>query len=150
MREMIENIPSFRNALQAIFGKEYFPFEQTIRFLRNVLSHSSTTSLLIQLEDFQKQKDFLLSEKDSKGRIKPITKKIKLHFLYRDHLPEREGSPDYACEIEIDFITLKPQTSLRKIVSLHQMYMLSELCYNISKVITARTKHKSLAPKKQK
>lgn len=139
-REMIENIPSFRAALQNIFGDQYFPFEQTIRFLRNVLSHSSTPSLLIQLEDFQKQKDFLLSAKDSKGKEKAVFEKIDLHFLYRAHLSEREGSSDYACDIQIDFSSLKPQTSLRKVVSLHQMYLLSELCYNISKVIVSRIK----------
>jgi hypothetical protein len=139
MREMIENSPSFRACLQTIFGEQYFPFEQTIRFLRNVISHSGTPSLLIQQEDFYKQKEFLLSPKDPKGIPKPVVKKVKLHFVYRSHLPEREGSPEYACDVEINFATLKPQTSLRKIVSLHQMYMLAELCYNITKVINART-----------
>jgi hypothetical protein len=141
MREMIENLPSFRNALKAIFGDQYLAFEQNIRFLRNVLSHSSTTSLLIQQEDFQKQKDFLASQN---------VKEIRLHFLYREHLPEREGSGEYACDAEINFATLKPQTSLRKVVSLHQMYMLSELCYNISKVITARTKRPTPTKKPNK
>jgi hypothetical protein len=129
MRELIENLPTFRKVLQTIFGEEYLPFEQTIRFLRNVLSHSSTTSLLIQLEDFQKQKEFLANQN---------VKKVRLHFLYREHLPEREGSSEYVVEAFIDFSTLAPQTPLRKVVSLHQMYMLSELCYNISKVINGR------------
>ncbi|MDR2189722.1 MAG: hypothetical protein LBP53_00550 [Candidatus Peribacteria bacterium] len=131
MREMIENIPSFRAALKSIFADQYLAFEQTIRFLRNVLSHSSTPSLIIQQEDFQKQKEFLASQK---------VKKVRLHFVYKQHLPEWEGSEEYACDAEIDFAVLKAQTSLRKVVSLHQMYMLSELCYNISKVITGRTK----------
>jgi hypothetical protein len=139
MREMIENLPAFRNALKAIFGEQYLPFEQTIRFLRNVLTHSSTPSLLIQQEDFQKQKDFLAMQN--------VTE-IRLHFLYHSHLPEREGSPDYACDAEINFATLKPQTPLRKIVSLHQMYMLSELCYNISRVISARIKRSAPVTKK--
>ena len=131
MREMIENLPSFRNALQTIFQEQYLPFEQTIRFLRNVLSHSSTPSLLIQQEDFQKQKEFLLHQK---------IKKINLQFLYASHLPEREGSKTYTCDTEIDFSTLAPNTSLWKIVSLHQMYLLSELCYNITKVVAQRLK----------
>ena len=131
MREMIENLPSFRKALQTIFQDQYLPFEQTIRFLRNVLSHSSTPSLLIHQDDFQKQKDFLLSQK---------VKKISLHFLYSSHLPEREGSKNYACDAEINFSTLAPNISLRKVVSLHQMYLLSELCYNITKVLAQRIK----------
>lgn len=138
---MIENSPSFRTFLQAIFGEEYFPFEQVIRFLRNVLSHSSTPSLLIQQEDFEKQKFFLTSKKDFKGL------KIRLHFVYKQHLPEREGSPEYVCEIEINFAALKTGISLWEVVSLHQMYLLSELCYNISKVISARMKHSALQQK---
>jgi hypothetical protein len=140
MREMIENVPSFRASLQAIFGEEYFPFEQVIRFLRNVLSHSSTPSLLIQQEDFEKQKIFLAAKKDPKGREKKSLNKVSLHFVYAEHLPEREGSADYACDVEIDFASLQGGTSLWKVVSLHQMYLLSELCYNVSKVIGARVK----------
>jgi hypothetical protein len=142
MREMIENVPSFRASLQVIFGEEYFPFEQVIRFLRNVLSHSSTPSLIIQQEDFEKQKIFLAAKKDPKGREKKSLSKVSLHFVYKQYLPEREGSADYACDVAIDFSTLKTGTSLWKVVSLHQMYVLSELCYNISKVISARSNAK--------
>jgi hypothetical protein len=148
MREMIENLPRFRDTLKMIFADQYLPFEQTIRFLRNVLSHSSTPSLLIQQEDFQKQKEFLLAHKDIKGNTKPIVKKISLHFVYSAHLPEREGSPEYVCEATINFSTLKAGTSLRKVVSLHQMYMLSELCYNITKVVAQRVKRSPLPPTK--
>ncbi|MDR2416152.1 MAG: hypothetical protein LBD75_06195 [Candidatus Peribacteria bacterium] len=141
MREMIENLPSFRDALKTIFADQYLPFEQTIRFLRNVLSHSSTPSLLIQQEDFQKQKEFLASQK---------IKKIRLQFFYHAHLPEWEGSPEYVCKITVNFATLKTGTSLRNVVSLHQMYMLSELCYNITKVITKRLKYAHLPQTKSK
>jgi hypothetical protein len=152
MREMIEKVPLFRNALKTIFGEQYLAFEQTIRFLRNVLTHSSTPSLLIQAEDFQKQKIFLASKKNSQGQKKAAVKKVSLHFVYKEHVPEREGSPDYICEAEIDFSSLKEGISLWKIISLHQMYLLSELCYNISKVINARIKYveKKTAPKKPK
>jgi hypothetical protein len=143
MREIIENVPTFRNTLKTIFGEQYLAFEQTIRFLRNVLSHSSTPSLLIQAEDFQKQKVFLASKKDPKGQKKTAIQKIRLHFVYKEHLPEREGSPDYVCDAEIDFSTLKAGASLWKVISLHQMYLLSELCYNIAKVISARMKRSS-------
>ena len=156
MREMIEKVPTFRAALQSLLGDQYFPFEQTIRFLRNVLTHSSTTTLLIQAEDFQKQTEFLLTSPKAKETPTSPPKerlKIRLHFVYKDHLPEREGSADYACDTEIDFTSLKPQTSLRKVVSLHQMYLLSELCYNLSKVIAQRihraTTHKPVTSPKQ-
>lgn len=154
MREMIEKEPNFRISLQTLLGDQYFPFEQTIRFLRNVLSHSSTPSLLIHQEDFQKQKDFLLTFPLTKGgrgvQVQPEERNIKkglilLHFVYKAHLPQREGSADYACDTQIDFSSLKAGTSLRKIISLHQMYLLAELCYNITKIINAALKKRSAA-----
>ncbi|MDR0369566.1 MAG: hypothetical protein LBH96_03490 [Candidatus Peribacteria bacterium] len=131
MREMIEKDAMLRSHLQIIFQDQYLPFEQTIRFLRNVLSHTSTTFLYIQPQDYQKQKEFLLAKS---------IKKVYLHFRYSEHLPEWKGSKDYSCQVSIDFSKLRPNTSLRKIVSVHQMYLLAELCYNITKVLYQRTK----------
>lgn len=146
MREMIEKDSILRSQLQLIFQDQYLPFEQTIRFLRNVLSHTSTTFLYIQQEDYQKQKEFLL--------MKSI-KSIHLDFRYSDYLPEWKGSKDYSCQVSIDFSKLRPATSLRKIVSVHQMYVLAELCYNITKVLYQRTKktaskEKNITQKKTK
>ena len=140
MREMIEKLPTFRWMLQEMFGDQYFAFEQVIRFLRNVLSHSTTPSILIQLADFQKQQEFLLSKK---------VKKIRLHFVYANHLEEWEGSPTYACDISLDLFTLRPLSPLMSVVSVHQMYLLSELCFNVSKIIAGRvTQQKKKTAKK--
>ena len=43
MREVIENDASLREFLKTTLQDQYFPFEQTIRFLRNVLNHSTTS-----------------------------------------------------------------------------------------------------------
>jgi len=145
MREMIENNAILRSQLQSIFQEQYLSFEQTIRFLRNVLTHSSTASLSIQEEDYQKQQTFLLS--------KSVTT-IHLDFCYSKYLPEWKGSKDYSCQVYIEFSKLRPKVSLRKIVSLHQMYLLAELCYNITKVINGRmgriSNSQSVAIQKQK
>lgn len=129
MREMIEKLPTFRSKLQELFWDEYRNFEQVIRFLRNVLSHSTTPSLLVHLADFQQQRDFLSSQK---------IKKLNLHFVYADHIKQWEGSKTYACDVELDLFSLKPLTPLFNVVNLHQMYLLAELCFNVSKIITAR------------
>jgi hypothetical protein len=63
MRELIENDENFRNFLKDTLKDQYFPFEQTIRFVRNVLNHGTTHNLLIKLEDYEVQKDFILSPK---------------------------------------------------------------------------------------
>lgn len=131
MREMIEQLPNFRTQLHSIFDDQYFAFEQNIRFLRNVLSHSTTPSILVHLADFDKQKAFLLSQK---------VKKIRLNFIYSKYLPEREWSTDYACDIELDLFKIKPLTPLFSLITIHQLYLLSELCFNITKVITKRQK----------
>jgi hypothetical protein len=141
MREMIEKNAAFRSCLQSMFQEQYLPFEQSIRFLRNVLTHTATASLFIQQADYEKQKEFLLSKS---------VEKIHLDFRYSDHLPERKGSKEYRCQVSIDFSKLHPATSLRKIVSLHQMYLLSELCYNVSRVISARIKRSTLGKEKPK
>lgn len=131
MREMIEKLPSFRAYLQQLFGEEYVAFEQVIRFLRNVLSHSTTPSLLIHLADFDKQKDFLISQK---------IKKLNLNFIYADHLKERKGSADYACKVSLDLFKIEPLTPLDQVISLHQRYLLAELCFNVTQIILMRTK----------
>lgn len=133
MREMIKKLPTFRTYLQEIFGEEYFAFEQIVRFLRNVLSHSTTPSISIELADFDKQKEYLTSQK---------VKKLNLHFVYAEHLKEREGSKEYACDISLDLFKLKPLTPLDKVISLHQRYVLAELCFNVTKIVLMRTRKK--------
>ena len=128
---MIEKLPTFRRHLQEIFGQQYFAFEQIIRFLRNVLSHSITPSILIQLADFDKQKDFLSSQE---------IKKLNLHFVYAQHLKEREGSKEYTCDVTLDLFKLQPLTPLDKVISLHQRYVLAELCFNVTKIVLMRTR----------
>ena len=61
MREMIENDANFREYLKDLLKDQYFPFEQLIRFLRNVLNHTTTSSLKLKLEDYEVQRDFILS-----------------------------------------------------------------------------------------
>ena len=63
MREMIENDANFREYLKDLLKDQYFPFEQLIRFLRNVLNHTTTSSLKLKLEDYEVQRDFILSPK---------------------------------------------------------------------------------------
>jgi hypothetical protein len=44
--------------------------------------------------------------------------------------------------IYVDFKKLKDGQSLFDVISLHQLYMLSELCYNISEVFRMKYKLK--------
>ncbi len=140
MREMIEHHASSRNILQDLLKDQYIPFEQIIRFLRNVLTHTSTSRIAIQEEDFQKQKEFLLSKH---------IKNLHLNFIYSSYIPQRKGNKDYACQIQLEISAIQPHVSLFDLISLHQMYLLTELCYNVSLLMTQRIK-KVPSSKKQK
>ncbi len=106
-----------------------------------MLSHSTTPSLLIQLADFDKQKDFLKSQKE---------KKLNLNFVYAQHIKERKGSEEYACKVSLDLFKIQPLTPLDQVISLHQRYVLAELCFNMTQIILMRTRIKKITNNKQK
>ena len=143
MRELIENDESFRNFLKEILKDQYFPFEQTIRFVRNVLNHWTTSNLLIKQEDYEVQKDFILSPKVQRVNNLKGSALIKLNFVYSKYINQRKGSKDYWIQLSIDFKRLKPGLQLEKLISWHNLYLLSELCYNLS--LLRDVKHKTLS-----
>ena len=143
MRELIENDESFRNFLKEILKDQYFPFEQTIRFVRNVLNHWTTSNLLIKQEDYEVQKDFILSPKVQRVNNLKGSALIKLNFVYSKYIAQRKGSKDYWIQLSIDFKRLKPGLQLEKLISWHNLYLLSELCYNLS--LLRDVKHKTLS-----
>ena len=145
MREMIENDTNFREYLKDLLKDQYFPFEQLIRFLRNVLNHTTTSSLKLKLEDYEVQRDFILSPKVQRVQKLNGSARITLDFHYSKYVAQRKGSPEYWIQLSIDFKKLKPDLQLEKLVSWHQLYLLSELCFNIAQLADQYFK-----PKKQK
>ena len=145
MRELIENDENFRNFLKDTLKDQYFPFEQTIRFVRNVLNHGTTHNLLIKLEDYEVQKDFILSPKVQRVNALKWSALINLNFVYSKYIRQRKGSPDYGIQLSIDFKKLKPGLQLEKLISWHSLYLLSELCYNLSLLRDVR--HKTVQKK---
>jgi hypothetical protein len=59
-REMIETQKSFELFLKSKLKDKYFAFEQVIRFMRNVLNHIETADINLKVDDFVKQKDYIL------------------------------------------------------------------------------------------
>ena len=145
MREMIENDANFREYLKDLLKDQYFPFEQLIRFLRNVLNHTTTSSLKLKLEDYEVQRDFILSPKVQRVQKLNGSAMITLDFHYSKYVTQRKGSLEYWIQLSIDFKKLKPDLQLEKLVSRHQLYLLSELCFNIAQLADQHFK-----PKKQK
>ena len=95
MREMIENDPNFREYLKDLLKDQYFPFEQLIRFLRNVLNHTTTSSLKLKLEDYEVQRDFILSPKVQRVQKLNGSARITLDFHYSAYVAQRKGSLEY-------------------------------------------------------
>lgn len=122
MRELLDNNPTFFAYVGQRLGSQYFSFEQIIKLVRNVLSHTTTSGIYITIEDFVKQRDYLIYAKD------PI---VKLDFIYAEQRKERTGSKEYGIHLELDFTKFQEGQSLFDIVSLHQLYMLAELCSNL-------------------
>ena len=145
MREMIENDANFREYLKDLLKDQYFPFEQLIRFLRNVLNHTTTSSLKLKLEDYEVQRDFILSPKVQRVQKLNGSAMITLEFHYSKYVAQRKGSLEYWIQLSIDFKKLKPDLQLERLVSRHQLYLLSELCFNIAQLADQYFK-----PKKQK
>ena len=56
-KELLDNEPVFEKFLKQKLAKQYVTFEQIIKFLRNVLSHSTTSHVNLKTDGFQKQKD---------------------------------------------------------------------------------------------
>ena len=140
MRELIENDEKFRNYLKDTLKDQYFSIEQIIRFVRNVLNHGTTTNLVIKLEDYEIQKDFILSPKVQRVNNLKGSALINLNFVYSKYITQWKGSPDYWINLSVDFKCLKPGIQLEKLISWHDLYLLSELCYNLSLLMDAKHK----------
>jgi len=79
MRELLENNEKFKKFVEEKLSDQYFSFEQIIRLIRNILSHTTTADLAIKTDDFIKQRDYLVYEK------KPD---LKFNFLYSKYWKE--------------------------------------------------------------
>ena len=124
-REMIDSELPFKSFLKQRLDKQYFPFEQIIRLLRNILSHNASSDISITHENFSKQKEYLLE-------LNIHT--IHLKFNYAMMIKERKGSKTYGVDIKIPLKQLAEWTPFNKLISRHKLFLLSELCYNLTEI----------------
>ncbi len=114
----------FKIYIEERFGQEYENFYDILSFVRNVLSHNTHAEIR-------------LNEKDYAGTLKRIRRmrreeKVKLNFRYSKSLPEiSPPNSKYGVNIDIDFLALKIGDEFLKIVTLWDLFMLSELCFNL-------------------
>lgn len=124
----------FKTFMQELFGEQYENFFDILSFVRNVLSHNIHSEIC-------------LSEKDYDGTLKRIRRmnrnpNILFSFQYSLNLPEL-GAPNdaYVFTCKIDFKALCEGMPFLEILSMWDLLMLSELCFNL--VMTYRLKEEN-------
>lgn len=124
----------FKTFMQELFGEQYENFFDILSFVRNVLSHNIHSEIC-------------LSEKDYDGTLKRIRRmnrnpNILFSFQYSLNLPEL-GAPNdaYVFTCKIDFEALCEGMPFLEILSMWDLLMLSELCFNL--VMTYRLKEEN-------
>ncbi len=124
----------FKNFMQELFKEQYENFFDILSFVRNVLSHNIHSEIC-------------LSEKDYDGTLKRIRRmnrnpNMTFRFQYSLNLPEL-GAPNdaYVFTCKIDFEALSEGMPFLEILSMWDLLMLSELCFNL--VMTYRLKEEN-------
>ena len=130
----------FKIFMQKLFGEQYENFFDIVSFVRNVLSHNIHSEIR-------------LSEKDFDGTLKRIRRMgrkadITFAFQYSLNLPEL-GAPNdaYIFTCKIDFEQLEEGMPFSEILSMWDLLMLSELCFNL--VMTYRMKEEKAIKEEQ-
>jgi len=114
----------FKKYIEEKFTNQYENFYDILSFVRNILSHNTHA-------------ETRLNEKDFAGTLKRIRRmrrdeNVSLNFKYSQSLPEiSPPNSKYGVNISINFLSLKIGDEFLKIVSLWDLFMLSELCFNL-------------------
>jgi len=123
MVEVLRLDTQFKYFIQTKLQTKFEDFFDILSFIRNVLSHN------IHADIFLEQKDF-------DGTLKRIRRmkrdsNILFEFTYSKDLPEL-NSPieEYGFSSQIDFESLKKDIPFLQIISLMELMMISELCFN--------------------
>ncbi len=124
--EILDENKDFGRFIYNLLKNQYFDFVQIVKFLRNILIHSTSLDIKIKKEDFEKQQDYLFKENKLN---------LKLSINYSKIFGKIwKWNSNYGFEIKINFWELKEGQKLTEIVSLQNLYLLSEFIYNISVV----------------
>ncbi len=132
MKELVEEENNFKSFLQSSLKSKYFDFEQIIRFIRNILSHNIDTNIIIKQQDYASQKIYLLS------RWKHI---VNFNFRYKKIFWQYwTWDPKYWINMKINFKKISHNDKFFNIISLHDLFLLSELCYNLVQIYKHKKK----------
>jgi len=124
-KELMDTNDTFNDFLRTTMWKQFFPFDQTIRFCRNILTHSVDSDITISSEDFNQQKLYLLNQEKYR---------IIFNFKYSEFIKERKWTDKYGIYIKIDFSKLHQWIKFFDLIPRHQLFLFAELCFNLSSI----------------
>lgn len=122
MRELLQDKDSFQKFVQLTTGDQYFWFEQIIIFVRNILTHSIDSNRTIDKDGIVRQKSYLMDRN---------AYNIHFDFHYADYIAAWKGSKTYGINLKLNFKHIRQWQALLDVISVHHMYLLVELCYNL-------------------
>lgn len=125
MKELLDDDKHFHAFIKKTLWKQFFPFEQIIIFVRNVLTHTQEINPVLDRENIVWQKSYLLD--------KDITS-IWMNFRYADYITVWTGSKEYGVSFSINFKNIKQWQKLLDVISLHTLYLIAELCFNLCEI----------------
>jgi len=124
MLEALAHPSPFQEFVRERLGEvRYENLVDIVAFVRNVLSHNTHAEIR-------------LNEKDYLGRRKRIARmgrdlNVVFDFNYHDDLPEIAApSAEYGARFAVDFAALSESVPFLEILSMGELMMLSELCFN--------------------
>ncbi|MBE0492237.1 MAG: hypothetical protein IBX44_08280 [Sulfurospirillum sp.] len=127
MVEALRLESNFREFMQEKLVDRFEDFVDILSFVRNVLSHNIHSEIKLASKDFD----------GTLKRIRRMQRKtsINFEFIYAIDLPEI-ASPnlEYGFVCAIDFEALDTNTEFLQVISHWQLFVLSELCFNLVSV----------------
>ena len=125
MLEALREASPFQHFLRERLGADrYENFIDIVAFVRNVLSHNTHAEILLNLKDYE-------------GRRKRIVRmgrptEVVFAFRYREDLPEITAPAEaYGVDLRVDFGALTPTMPFLEILSMSDLMLLTELCFNL-------------------
>lgn len=125
MRELLDNDKHFHSFIKKTLWKQFFPFEQIIIFVRNVLTHTQEINPVLDRENIVRQKTYLFDKN---------IQSVVFSFRYAEHIDEWSWSSDYGINASLHFKKIRQGNTLFDIVPLHTLYLMAELCFNLCEI----------------
>ena len=137
MLEALREDSPFRAFLIERLGEErYENFIDIVAFVRNVLSHNTHAEIRLNPKDYEGRRK----------RIVRMGRPTEVTFVahYGIDVPEIDVPEDYGFGVRVDFGALKPLQPFLEILSMGELMLLTEWCFNVVMVYRGKVRNEEL------